>query len=252
MKGYVDSIAYGDLNFANIVSTANIGMKGYVDQGNTIQASAITSANIGMKGYVDSIVYDDSDVVEYLTSGGIGNLILDSNLTAQSITVINESTFENNLRVFGNLQVTRNIVAQGIIATQGAFSGNVSIFGNILGGRVNGFSIGYRDIPQTNFGASDGLISNEERGRHVLTTSSTVSNIYIPDTTVVNWPVGSTVMVINHGTGNANIIANAGVSLYMAGSSNTDANARIVLSRGVATLTNISANVWYIYGTSIV
>jgi hypothetical protein len=59
-------------------------------------------------------------------------------------------------------------------------------------------------------------------------------------------------MVINHGTGNANIIANAGVSLYMAGNSDTGANARIVLSRGVATLTNISANVWYIYGTSIV
>jgi hypothetical protein len=38
---------------ANIL-VANIGMRGYVDQGNTIQASAITAANIGMKGYVDN------------------------------------------------------------------------------------------------------------------------------------------------------------------------------------------------------
>lgn len=234
----------------NRVSSANIGMRGYVDQGNTIQAAAITSANVGMKGYVDnaistanigtsyidsavstanigmrgyvdSIAYSDSDVAEFLTSGGIGNIT-----------------------------VTGNISAQTVIADQGTFFGDVRIFGNIQNARVHGAFVGFRDIPQVNFGESDGIIGIIERGRHILTTSSTVSNIYIPDSTTVNWPIGSTVMVINHGEGNTNIIANTGVSLYMAGSCDTDANARTLLSHGVATLTNISANVWYIYGTN--
>jgi hypothetical protein len=200
----------------NQVSVANIGMTGYVD-------NAVSTANVGMRGYVDSIAYGDSDVAEYLTSGSIGDLIVAGNISAQTVT-----------------------------ASEGTFNGNISIFGNIQNARVNGEFIGYRDIPQSNFEEFDGVIGNEERGRHVLTTSSTVSNVYIPDSAEINWPLGSTVMVINHGTGNANIIANAGVSLYLAGSSDLGANARIVLSRGVATLTNISANVWYIYGTSIV
>jgi hypothetical protein len=239
MTGYVNSIAFGNIDFAGIVSTANIGMKGYVDQGNTIQAAAITSANIGMKGYVDSIAYNDSDVDEYLASGNISNIAVINNISTQTVNA--------SQGTFGNIAVTGNIIAQ-----EGIFNSGVSIFGNIRFARVNGYRIGYRDIPQLNFEDFDGILGTGERGHHVLTTSSTISNIYIPDSAEINWPLGSTVMVINHGTGNANIIANAGVSLYLAGSSDTGANARIVLSRGVATLTNISANVWYIYGTSIV
>lgn len=47
------------------ITTANIGLKGYVDQANTIQSAqvgaanlAITAANIGMKGYVDQQISD--------------------------------------------------------------------------------------------------------------------------------------------------------------------------------------------------
>lgn len=190
----------------------------------------VNEANIGMKGYVDNAV----------STANIG-------MTGY----VNSIAF-NSLESIDNLTLAGNISAQTVIADQGLFSGDVRIFGNIQNARVHGEFIGFRDIPQVKFEEFDGIIGIEERNRHILTTSSTVSTIYIPDSTVVNWPIGSTVMVINHGAGNANIIANAGVSLYMAGSCDTGANARILLSHGVATLTNISANVWYIYGTSIV
>ena len=38
------------------ILAANVGMKGYVDQGNSIQSTIITTSNTGMKGYVDSTV----------------------------------------------------------------------------------------------------------------------------------------------------------------------------------------------------
>jgi hypothetical protein len=64
IKGYVDqanSIQSSQMTAANIgmigyvgqqVTTANIGMKGYVDQANSIQSSQMTAANLGMIGYV--------------------------------------------------------------------------------------------------------------------------------------------------------------------------------------------------------
>jgi hypothetical protein len=66
MKGYVDqanTIQSGQVGAANLaITAANLGMKGYVDQANTIQSAqvgaanlAITAANVGMKGYVDSV-----------------------------------------------------------------------------------------------------------------------------------------------------------------------------------------------------
>jgi hypothetical protein len=51
----VDLSAYA-LN-AN-VTAANVGLKGYVDQANSIQSSAISSANIAIKGYIDQQITD--------------------------------------------------------------------------------------------------------------------------------------------------------------------------------------------------
>ena len=56
---------------------------------------------------------------------------------------------------------------------------------------------------------------------------------------------------MNNGTGNANIIANTGVTMYLAGSSTTGANARLLGAHGIATLLNTTANVWYISGTGV-
>ena len=49
------------------VTAANLGMKGYVDQANTIQSAQISAANVGMKGYVDSqSFYSNTKVADYL------------------------------------------------------------------------------------------------------------------------------------------------------------------------------------------
>jgi len=81
MKGYVDQA--NTIQSAQIAS-ANIGIKGYIDLGNTIQASVILAANLGMKGYVDSVAggtsYDNANVRAYLTSFD-GNIVPSANVT---------------------------------------------------------------------------------------------------------------------------------------------------------------------------
>lgn len=57
LKGYVDlanTIQSGQVGAANLaITSANVGLKGYVDQANTIQSAQISAANIGIKGYID-------------------------------------------------------------------------------------------------------------------------------------------------------------------------------------------------------
>jgi hypothetical protein len=102
MKGYVDNAVstanigiIGYINQANTIqsaqiSAAHVGMRGYVDQANTIQSAqvgaanlAITAANVGMRGYVDSqSFYSNAKVATYLQVGGISNVSVAGNVTA--------------------------------------------------------------------------------------------------------------------------------------------------------------------------
>ena len=86
------------VNIENNVIAANIGLKGYVDQANTIQSAqigaanlAITAANVGMRGYVDNQTYSNVNVTSYLPtySGNVANV-----------------TVSGTLGVFGNVFVS--------------------------------------------------------------------------------------------------------------------------------------------------
>jgi hypothetical protein len=66
----IPTLAYVNAQVANVtvdlssyalnanVTAANVGLKGYVDQANSIQSSAISSANIAIKGYIDQQITD--------------------------------------------------------------------------------------------------------------------------------------------------------------------------------------------------
>ena len=61
VAAYLTTNSYLTSNLANLsnyayasnVTTANTGIKGYVDQANTIQSAQLTSANLGIIGYID-------------------------------------------------------------------------------------------------------------------------------------------------------------------------------------------------------
>ena len=97
MKGYVD----GQITAANAgVTSANIGIIGYIDLGNTsmksyvdgqiIAANAgITSANVGMKGYVDNQTYSNVQTLAFFITNlpaYEGNVGVNVNITNGTVT----------------------------------------------------------------------------------------------------------------------------------------------------------------------
>ena len=71
------------------ITTANTGMRGYVDFGNTVQSNQLAAANIGMKGYVDS---QDSAITSAWTANAAtqSDLIIgiNANVTAANTGVV--------------------------------------------------------------------------------------------------------------------------------------------------------------------
>jgi hypothetical protein len=129
---------------------------------------------------------------------------------------------------------------------------NVNIKGNISpGGTGNVYAIGYLNVPQNNQSTNSYVLTLNDLGGHILTTVSSSANIFIPNNSSVNWPIGTAIGIVNNGTGNASITANSGVTLYLAGNVTTGSNLRVLGTRGMATLLNIAANVWYVNGTSL-
>jgi len=97
------------------VAAANVGMKGYVDQGNTIQASAITSANVGMLGYVNALNTTVNANVTTINNQ-IANIATYSNVNVRSyLNSVNIAPYSNvnvavyltsqNITSYGNVQV---------------------------------------------------------------------------------------------------------------------------------------------------
>ena len=119
--------------------------------------------------------------------------------------------------------------------------------GNVVG-NVSGFAIGYRDIPQVSF-TGNATMAAADAGKHFYSTESTDYVLTIADNSAVTWPVGTTIIVVNRGTGNITVAQAAGVSLYLAG--NSSAGNRTVTTYGMATVLNVAANVWMINGTGV-
>ena len=135
-----------------------------------------------------------------------------------------------------------------ISATGNISGGNVSVTGNITG-NTNGYTIGYRDIPQVVF-AANATLSATDGGKHYYSTQSTSYTLTVPNNNVVSWNIGTAVSIVNRGTANVNIALGTGVSLYMAG--NSTSSARVLTTYGMASLLNVAANVWMINGTGII
>jgi len=114
MKGYVDNAVSTNVSILNAsILAANIGLKGYVDFGNTIQAGAITAANTGMIGYVG----------QQVTTANVGMLgYVNSQVTAANV----------GMKGYVDNQTYSNVKVSQFLPT---YSGNVGSL-NIVGGAV--------------------------------------------------------------------------------------------------------------------
>ena len=119
MKGYVDQ---ANTIQSSQLTSANLGIIGYIDRANTIQSAQITAANVGMKGYVDSQTYSNINVSTYLAShidqtiGG--NLTIQGNLTVNgNVTYIsvNNIIIDDNIIQLANFN-TADSLDLGVVA----------------------------------------------------------------------------------------------------------------------------------------
>ena len=125
-------------------------------------------------------------------------------------------------------------------------AGNITV-GNIAGS-VDGFSIGYRDVPQITV-ANLTLIASDA-GKHYYGANTNPTTITIPTNANVAFGNGTAISIVNQGTGNITVANDAGVALYLAG--NSTAGSRTLTSYGMATLIKVQVNTWFINGSGVV
>jgi hypothetical protein len=204
----------------NQLIAANTAMKGYVN-GQILAANAgVISANLGMKGYVDSVAsqssYGNVNVKAYTETMGFAN--------------------------YGNVNVAAYL-ASGIAT-------NINITGNITA-NVSGFSVGYRDLPQVT--AANVTLALADASKHFYANTAAPSIITVPSNANVAFPIGTTIVLVNRGSGNITI-QNQGAGapfLYLAGNATTTSS-RTLTQYGMATLVKTETNLWFVNGTGLV
>jgi hypothetical protein len=123
---------------------------------------------------------------------------------------------------------------------------NVSVGGNITA-NVSGFSIGYRDLPQVI--AGNVTLALTDASKHFYANTGAPTTITVPSNANVAFPLGTTIVVINKGSGNISVAKQVEVGMYLAG--NSTSAIRTLTSYGMATLVKTETNVWFINGTGL-
>jgi hypothetical protein len=166
-----------------------------------------------------------------------GNTLVPKNLTVAG-----------NLIVIGNVTVVnQEIINSSEIVAGNLTANNITLSGNVTG-NVNGYAIGYRDVPQIT--AANLTLIASDAGKHYYGSNTNPTTITIPTNANVAFGNGTAISLVNQGTGNITITPTSGVLLYLAG--NTTAGSRTLTTYGMATLLKVQVNTWFINGTGVV
>jgi hypothetical protein len=223
----------GGSSYGNANVTAYTVTMGFTNFSNVNVAALITTngltnySNVNVKAYAETMGYQNYgnvNVKAYTESMGLQNY---SNVNVAALITTNGLTNYSNVNVIAYL------------------AGNITV-GNIAGS-VNGFSIGYRDVPQITV-ANLTLIASDA-GKHYYGANTNPTTITIPTNANVAFGNGTAISIVNQGTGNITVANAAGVLLYLAG--NSTAGSRVITSYGMATLIKVQVNTWFINGTGV-
>jgi hypothetical protein len=253
---------FSNVNVAAYVTTSNSAVIGYVD-------NKVSTANIGMKGYVDSVAtlssysnvnvsalittngltnYSNVNVVAYLAGNiTVGNLTVTGNLSANLLSITANTitgTSANTTITAGTFVSTFNNVGN-VILPNVYVSGNITV-GNIAG-KTNGFTLGYLEMPQVASG--NVTLALTDSGKHFYNTTASPQTITIPSFANVAFGNGTVVSIANQSTSNISVALQSGVILYLAG--NATSASRTITSYGVATLLKVNTNTWFINGSGV-
>jgi hypothetical protein len=202
------------------------------------------SRTLQLKRYANTVVAN--------TTGAVGELIVD--LTNKTLTVhdgitVGGSRLTTETYVLNTVNVT-SVLAQSAftqanssnVLAQSAFTQANSAFGKAN----NAGTI----IPQ-NAQNTDYTLISTDAGKHLYYTQSANVNLYIPWSSNASFSNGTTITIVSRTSSAANvtITPNVGVSLYLAG--NTTSASRNLITYGIASLLQVEANTWMIYGNGV-
>lgn len=166
----------------------------------------------------------------------IGNYILSQAGGANMVQAL-QSTFSQSV----TNAAQPNITSVGTLTTLSVSPGNIS-------GNTNGYTIGYLNVPQVLLTANTSTTLTDA-GKHYYSTSSSNLVLTISNNTQVSSVIGTSIKVVNGGTGNITLAQGTGVTLYLAG--NATSGNRTISSYGVASLIKVNINTWFIEGTGV-
>jgi hypothetical protein len=203
------------------------------------------SRTLQLKRYANTVVAN--------TTGASGELIVD--LTNKTLTV-HDGTTTGGSRLTTETYVLSRVNSSNVLA-QSAFvkanSANVlaqSAFvkANSAFDQANNAAT---IIPQ-NAQNTDYTLISTDAGKHLYYTQSANVNLYIPWSSNASFSNGTTITIVSRTSSAANvtITPNVGVFLYLAG--NTTSASRNLITYGVASLLQVEANTWMIYGNGVI
>ena len=245
--------SYGNANV--VANLAALGSNPISTTGNVTGGNLNLTGNIVDTGGLTIITGSNGNIALAPNGTGIvtasGALSATGNITG-NFFIGNGSLLTGIAASYGNANVVANLAALGsnpISTTGNITGGNLVIAGNTATVTTANYSIGYLNVPQVSF-AANATTALTDSGKHYYSTSASNLTLTIADNSAVSWPVGTSFIVVNRGTGNITVAPASGVSLYLAGNS-TSAN-RTLTTYNLATCLNLAANVWMISGSGLV
>lgn len=236
------------LTYTGNITADSIDMSGNLIVARTIRLGTLPSGNLEI---LDDTAFNGPAIK---TPGGSGlDILIEPSgnllLSADGGEVIVEDQTPSTDPNTGALLVLGGVgVGGNINAAENVTAGNLIATGNIQG-NVNGFAIGYRDVPVLSLIANT-TISIADAGKQYYSTSGSELNLTIANNASQVFQLGATIDIINQGVGNVNILRDGGVTLYLAG--NAISSDRTLTSFGVASMTKVATDTWFISGVGLV
>ena len=262
----VGASAYGNTQVAEYLANYD-GIINFTASPAIINTGEITAANVsstngffwgnGTPYSTGGGAYGNTEVASYLLQfdGDIEFTSSTAKIGNVDVITVGDSVrspsyqFSNGVSIFDGITGTysnTNVAAYLTTATIST-TGNVTVTGNITGNTA-GFAIGYRDIPQITF-AANATTTVDDAGKHFYSTSASSLILTVANNASQSFATGATMNIINQGSGTITVAQGSGVTLYLAGNS-TSGN-RTISSYGLATITKVATDTWFIVGAGV-
>jgi hypothetical protein len=209
-----------------------------------IQVGNIIAANVTVNTVIGSNVYINGNITA--ANATIAGIILTNNSIYSS--QLSQDIQFGQLAATANIVMNRNVVHNRDLNVIGNITANnITLSGNVTG-NVNGYAVGYRDVPQIT--AANITLIASDAGKHYYGSNTNPITLTIPLNSSVAFGNGTAISIVNQGTGNITVANAAGVNLYLAG--NSTAGSRTITTYGMATLIKVQVNTWFINGTGVI